>query len=311
MKVEREEKATMRAQLNQEVETLSAQVQAQQENLLSLKERLEAGQQLLAKLKIERDNLNNIGARLNKEVAGMSAQHKQALVTMDAKHLEEVTALSSKHNEEMNTLKTQLEQQREKLLALQDQAAASQQLLANWKGLRKEIENSLPRKRRSSLTGQEIVGELETTLASLKSELEGLIDSIPSEWPAKGWLSSWYGRRRSPWTGKSEFHSGIDIANRRGTPVYAPGDAVVDFAGKNGSNGRTVVLRHGQGITTHFGHLSKIFVKKGERVRKNQKIADLGNTGRSTNPHLHYEVRVNGTPINPRSHLLKQKSPPS
>jgi murein DD-endopeptidase MepM/ murein hydrolase activator NlpD len=330
MKFERGDLKTVGAHLSQEVATLRAQVQAQQENLLSLKERLETSQRRLAKLKLERDDLKIMEARLKNEVTGMSARYKHTLVTVDAKHRREVTemsarhkqtlttmgakhqkevnAISSMHNEEMNTLNTLVEQQREKLLALQDQAVASQQLLANWKGLREEIRHSLPRKRRSSLTGQEIVGELESTLTSLQGDLEGLIASIPSEWPAKGWVSSRFGRRRSPWTGKSDFHSGIDIANRRGTPVYAPGDAVVEFAGTSNGNGKSVVLNHGQGITTLYGHLSKMYVKKGDRVRKKQKIANVGNTGKSTNPHLHYEVRVNGAPINPRSHLLKQKS---
>ncbi len=311
MKIEQEDMKTMRAHLSQEVATLSAQVQAQQENLLSLKERFETDQRLLAKLKLERDDLKIMVARLNKKVTGMNAEHKQALAKMNAQYHKEVNAIISRHNEELNTLKAQVEQQREKLLALQDQAVASQQLLAIWKGLRGKIEQSLPRQRKSSLTGQEIVGELETILTSLQGELEGLIASIPSEWPAKGRLSSRFGRRRSPWTGNSDFHSGIDIANRRGTPVYAPGDAVVKFAGTSNGNGKSIVLNHGQGITTLYGHLSKIYVKKGDRVRKNQKIANVGNTGKSTNPHLHYEVHVNGTPIDPRSHLLKQKSPSS
>ncbi|MCZ6452166.1 MAG: M23 family metallopeptidase, partial [Deltaproteobacteria bacterium] len=216
--------------------------------------------------------------------------------------------LKSKHNEELNTLRAQVQVQQEKLLALRDRAKASQQLLVNWKGLRKKIQDSLPRKRRSSLKGQQVVGELETLLSSLEGELEGLIASMPSEWPTKGRLSSRFGRRRSPWTGKSQFHSGIDIANRQGTPVYASGDAVVEFAGIKSGNGKTIVLKHGQGITTLYGHLSKIYVKKGDRVRKNQKIANLGNTGKSTSSHLHYEVRVNGTPIDPRRKLLKRNS---
>ncbi|MCH7569196.1 MAG: peptidoglycan DD-metalloendopeptidase family protein [Deltaproteobacteria bacterium] len=244
-------------------------------------------------------------AQLKQEVATLSARLKEKLAAMDAKHRKEVTTLSAKHNEELKTMRDQLQVQREKLLALQDRAEATQQLLANWKGLRHKIQQSLPRKHRSSLTGQQIVGELETIFAALQGELEGLIASIPSEWPAKGWVSSRFGRRRSPWTGKSKFHSGIDIANRRGTAVYSPGGAVVEFAGKNGRYGRTIVLKHGQGLTTLYGHLSKIHVKKGDRVRKNQKIGNIGSTGKSTNPHLHYEVRVNGIPIDPRRHLLK------
>jgi len=256
-------------------------------------------------MKLEREEMKILRAQLKQEVATLSARLKEKLAAMDAKHRKEVTTLSAKHNEELKTMRDQLQVQREKLLALQDRAEATQQLLANWKGLRHKIQQSLPRKHRSSLTGQQIVGELETIFAALQGELEGLIASIPSEWPAKGWVSSRFGRRRSPWTGKSKFHSGIDIANRRGTAVYSPGGAVVEFAGKNGRYGRTIVLKHGQGLTTLYGHLSKIHVKKGDRVRKNQKIGNIGSTGKSTNPHLHYEVRVNGIPIDPRRHLLK------
>ncbi len=251
-------------------------------------------------MKLERARENFLRTQLSEKVTTLSTRLK-----------EEVAELRAKHNEEMTRLRTQVEVQRENLMALQKRTKASQLLLAKWKGLRKKIRDSLPRKRKSSLTGQQIVGELETSLSLLRSDLKGLIASIPSEWPAKGWLSSRFGRRRSPWTKKMEFHNGIDIANRRGTPVYASGDGVVKFAGLSNGNGKNIVLNHGQGITTLYGHLSKIHVKKGERVKKNQKIANVGSTGKSTNPHLHYEVRINGTPIDPRRHLLKQKTPSS
>ena len=173
--------------------------------------------------------------------------------------------------------------------------------------MRKKIQASALREHESSLTGPELVDELETSLASLQGELETLIVSIPTEWPTKGWVSSGFGKRRSPWTGKTAFHDGIDMANRRGTPVIAPGDAVVEYAGKNGGYGRTIVLNHGQGIITRYAHLSKIYVKKGDRVRKNQKIANMGNTGKSTNSHLHYMVQINGIAIDPLRYLLKQR----
>ncbi len=251
-------------------------------------------------MKLERASGDFLRTQLSEEVTTLSTRLK-----------EEVAELRAKHNEEMTRLRTEVAVQRENLVALQKRTKTSQLLLANWKGLRKKIRDSLPRKRKSSLTGQQVVGELETSLSLLRSDLEGLIASIPSEWPAKGWLSSRFGMRRSPWTKKMEFHNGIDIANRRGTPVYASGDGVVKFTGLSNGTGKNVVLNHGQGITTLYGHLSKIHVKKGERVKKNQKIATVGSTGKSTNPHLHYEVRINGTPIDPRRHLLKRKTPSS
>jgi len=239
----------------------------------------------------------------------LKTQLNETITTLSFRLKDEVATLKANHNDEVTNLIGQVETQRQKLLALQKRASASQKLLANWKGLRKKIKDSLPRKRKSSLTGQQIVGELETSLASLQGDFKSLIASIPSEWPTKGWVSSRFGRRRSPWTGKKEFHAGIDIASRRGTPVYAPGNGLVKFAGSSNGIGKSIVLNHGQGITTLYGHLSKIHVKKGERVQKNQRVADVGNTGKSTNSHLHYEVRINGIPIDPGRKLLTD--PPS
>lgn len=221
----------------------------------------------------------------------------------------EVRTLRAKLTEEVGMLRAHVQGHRNKLLGLREQTMASQKLLANWKGVRDKFQASVSHQSKSSLAGQELVDELKTRLTSLQAELKDLIASVPSEWPAKGSVSSGFGQRPSPWTGKTEFHSGIDIANRHGTPIYAPGNGIVKFVGNEDGNGRSIVIDHGQGITTKYGHLSEIHVKKGDRVRKNQKIANVGNTGKSTNPHLHYELRVNNIPIDPRRLLLKQKPP--
>ena len=213
--------------------------------------------------------------------------------------------------EEIRTVRAQIKEQWEELFKLQARIKISQQTLANWNGLRKKIHGSLPKKHRPSFNGKEIVEELGTSLDYLQGGLEGLIASIPSQWPTKGWLSSGFGRRRSPLTGKPEFHTGVDIGSRHGTPIHAPADGIVKFRGRSNGNGKAIILDHGQGLTTRYGHLSKIDVKKGELVRKNQKIGNVGNTGKSTNPHLPYEIRVNGLPINPRRQLLKKSTPPS
>lgn len=206
----------------------------------------------------------------------------------------------------LQDLRVEAEAQREKLSALQRRAHEIQGLLAHWKGLQDKLKASLPSQRKVSANSNgNGVEELENSLGLLQGELESLIASIPTSWPANGRVTSGVGRRLSPWSKKEEFHSGIDIPNPMGTPIYAPGDGVVGYVGENARNGRAVVLDHGQGITTHYAHLSKTFVKKGERVRKGHQIAAVGNTGRSTSSHLHYEVRVNGTPIDPRRHLLK------
>jgi murein DD-endopeptidase MepM/ murein hydrolase activator NlpD len=195
--------------------------------------------------------------------------------------------------------------QREDLARLKDQAENIQTLLSGWQGLREKLDASVPPDRKISPKSRLAVGELQQTLTSLESEIERMITSIPTEWPATGRVTSGVGDRVSPWTGRIEYHTGIDIPNPQGTPVYAPGSGTVQAAGEMNGNGRTVVLNHGQGITTQYLHLSKIQVKPGQQVRKGEQIAEVGSTGQSTSPHLHYEVRVNGVPIDPRRNLLK------
>lgn len=131
-----------------------------------------------------------------------------------------------------------------------------------------------------------------------------MIAALPSDWPVKGRVSSGVGTRPSPWTGEMEHHAGLDIPNPIGTPVHATGDAVVESI--DGQRG-TIVLNHSQQIKTHYAHLSKVLVKQGERVRKGQPIAQVGNRGKSTGPHLHYEVRVAGVAIDPRQNLLSAR----
>ena len=221
-------------------------------------------------------------------------------------HLLEIGQLKSRARAQQENFASAQEQSQEKFSALQDRNKDIRALLVNWKGLQEKVQASLPSKHRSSLNGHYAVEELESNLSLLHSELENLIASIPSTMPTNGHISSPVGMRRSPWTGKQEFHAGLDIPNRVGTSVYAPGNGVVESVSVGNGNGRMVVLDHGQGIVTKYAHLSKSFVKKGDRVRKGQKIAAVGNTGKSTNPHLHYEVRVNGIPIDPRRKLIKK-----
>lgn len=142
---------------------------------------------------------------------------------------------------------------------------------------------------------------------SLYNDLEkqrNLLLSTPSIRPAKGWISSGFGYRISPFTGLREFHRGLDIANKKGTKIIATADGIVTFAGKNGLLGKTIKIDHGHGMVTRYGHLSKILKKRGEAVKRGDVIAVMGNTGRSTGPHLHYEVFLNGIPVNPKKYIL-------
>lgn len=210
--------------------------------------------------------------------------------------------------EVVDQIKAEKEQNKERLARLYDQAEEMQRLLSRWKALKANVRASVPSRRGSSGEERAAVEQLEERLASLHGELESLVASIPTAWPVDGWVSSGVGLRVSPWTGKRQFHSGLDIPEPIGTPVHAPADGRVRLVGNNAASGRVLVLDHGDGIATHYAHLSKIHVPKDALVEKGQWIADVGSTGRSTGPHLHYEVRVDGVAIDPRRHLLKSSS---
>jgi len=131
-----------------------------------------------------------------------------------------------------------------------------------------------------------------------------LLASTPSIWPTRGWLSSGFGYRKSPFTGKKEFHKGIDISTRMGAPIVASADGVVSFTGWNGGYGRVVVIKHGHGFKTKYAHLKKSLVKRGQHVKRGETIGLVGNSGRTTGSHLHYEVHLNRVPVNPARYVL-------
>ncbi len=154
----------------------------------------------------------------------------------------------------------------------------------------------------------------ELGLSHEEEELQALSDCLrqrqlqlnftPSIWPVRGWISSRYGYRVSPFTGRRELHRGLDIVNRIGTPIVATADGRVVFAGYKRGYGKMVVIDHGFGRVTKYGHLSRIEVQRDDEVVRGQRIGRLGSTGRSTGPHLHYEVVVNGKTVNPMDYLL-------
>ncbi len=127
--------------------------------------------------------------------------------------------------------------------------------------------------------------------------------AMPFRWPVRGSLSSRFGQRPSPWTGQLEFHRGLDISARRGTPVYAPATGTVLAAGHVGEYGNIVILDHGNDLRSLYGHLQETRVKPGERVERGHLIALTGNTGRTSGPHLHYEIQVRGRAVDPRQFL--------
>jgi murein DD-endopeptidase MepM/ murein hydrolase activator NlpD len=191
--------------------------------------------------------------------------------------------------------------QKEKLSLLRDRAREVQETLSHWKGLRERMRASLPRGDKRSVEARHEGEDLDEILTALQAELKQMIAAVPSGWPVKGRVTSGVGMRPSPWTGEMEYHAGLDIPKPIGTPVHASGDGVVESI--DGQRG-TIILNHGEEIKTHYAHLSKILVSRGERVRKGKLIAQVGNRGKSTGPHLHYEVRIAGVAIDPRQFLI-------
>lgn len=143
-------------------------------------------------------------------------------------------------------------------------------------------------------------------LQAFFQEQKSLLASIPSIWPSRGWVTSDFGQRLDPYTADRVMHTGLDIAAPHGKQVDAPAEGTVVFSGLEGGYGNVLVIDHGYGIKTRYGHLSQIAVRPGEHVDRGQKVGTVGNTGRSTGPHLHYEVRVNGIPQNPRKFILEE-----
>jgi murein DD-endopeptidase MepM/ murein hydrolase activator NlpD len=146
---------------------------------------------------------------------------------------------------------------------------------------------------------------------TLQGQLEILYDqkdflgALPTRKPTVGYFTSGFGVRKSPYGGTLKMHEGLDIANRPGTPIRATADGVVAFASSKPGYGQTVILDHGYGLETWYAHARKILVASGQKIKRGEPIALLGNTGRSTGPHLHYEVRVNGIPVDPLPYILE------
>ncbi|HZY04172.1 MAG TPA: M23 family metallopeptidase, partial [Anaeromyxobacteraceae bacterium] len=172
-------------------------------------------------------------------------------------------------------------------------APAAQENLAVLPGRLRSLETEASRQEASLRELQEYFDDQKSLLAS-----------TPSIWPTRGWVTSDFGLRLDPYSADREMHGGMDIATQHGQAVAAPSDGTVVFNGTEGGYGKVLVIDHGYGVKTRYGHLSEVFVHLGDRVKRGQKVAAVGNTGRSTGPHLHYEVRVNGIAENPRKFIL-------
>jgi len=170
--------------------------------------------------------------------------------------------------------------------------------------LMRDMHEQIEQLSRASGSQQE---EFASLLRSLEDQ-QNLLASTPAIRPVsrgvKSWVTSRFGYRESPFTGKREFHKAFDIAAREGTPLLATADGVVSFSGKKGLYGNVIIIDHGHGMVTRYGHCSKLLKKRGEKVKRWETIALMGNTGRSTGSHVHYEVRLNGMPVNPEKYII-------
>jgi murein DD-endopeptidase MepM/ murein hydrolase activator NlpD len=158
---------------------------------------------------------------------------------------------------------------------------------------------------------RDLLSVLETRLQSVRGDVErwqALGRATPSIWPALGWLTDGFGRRTDPFTGDPAQHLGLDIAADKGQPVYATADGVIESAAWANDFGNLVVIGHEFGLATRYAHLSRFVVRAGQRVARGEVIGYIGSTGRSSGPHLHYEVWANGAPINPLQLLTASTS---
>ncbi len=227
-----------------------------------------------------------------------------------------------------NVMRSQLESLQDRYQNLQKQNSVQSQQMATLQLFAMEVSSAYGIQRRgatgSGFGGASLVneGRLVPTIAesveqysylksinftSLRRSRPGMNfaspDAMPALWPVNGQLTSFFGMRRDPFSGLGEFHPGVDIVVNIGTPVRATADGRVTVAGWNGGYGLAVVVNHGNGLETLYGHLSKVAYLVGQEVRKGEIVGYSGATGRATGPHVHYEVHVSGAPVNPYRYL--------
>ncbi|HEY2971414.1 MAG TPA: M23 family metallopeptidase [Pyrinomonadaceae bacterium] len=215
---------------------------------------------------------------------------------------------------ENQRLRAENERQRQELIALSNRVDAvedTSRKLAEKSGVISEVVTlpgtggpALPLDANSLAALEGKMSQLERNMHAYESVLRER-GYTPSVWPVVGKLESGFGGRRNPFGGNSyEFHSGQDIDAATGDPVVAGASGKVAFVGWQNGYGQLIVVDHGGGLTTRYGHLSHIDVAQGQTIERSQFIGRVGSTGRSTGPHLHYEIRINDEPVNPLRYLL-------
>ncbi len=212
--------------------------------------------------------------------------------------------------QEAQTLRTRYENLQKKVKQTNEQLASLQMLaeeVTTAYGVKKQITGSPDLIAEAPLvpTMRETLAEYDylrtTNLAGRSRSIFARADVniLPSGWPINGRLMDGYGHRSDPFSGEGAMHTGVDISAPMGTQVKATGDGIIVHASWNNGYGRCVIVDHGNGYQTWYAHLSEIEVREGQEIRQGEIVGAVGNTGRSTGPHLHYEVRIHSTPVNP------------
>lgn len=255
--------------------------------------------------------------------AGLMVPHlllKTSRLTASVRQMTEENSVLRKSNERFDASLTDL---RTKLSDIETKAtkfalmvgvedASTQQLAAGGSSF--DLKGLQPRQAETIIEGEirtlrERSGALQDSFRVLDTAFQKqalLLSSTPSIYPVRGLLGNGFGWRRDPFTGMRDFHQGLDIVAPMGTKVVAPADGIVTRVGPAGGFGLSVFISHGFGIVTRYGHLSATGVRVGQRVKRGDPIASTGSTGRSTGPHLHYEVLVHQKSIDPIKYILEE-----
>ena len=247
------------------------------EEVVWLRARLLDKGELIARQRLE---MNEVAAAADRVVRAMTATRERAADARRLAHMEETRAAAP------DVIRATTTSDLSGALLSEDAARTLEQL--SW------------------LEGESAsVGDPLTVLSALLKERPTAPSrATPSLWPVRGAVTSRFGPRRSPYGEGNEVHPGIDIQAQYGMPVTAGGDGEVVFAGRDPGYGRLVIIDHGGDIDTLYGHLSAVYVREGQKVRRGQPLGAVGATGRATGAHLHYEVRVRTTPVDPRRYLV-------
>lgn len=224
----------------------------------------------------------------NVTLRAKSAAVKYELATVKEKHRQMLALAADKEEQQRVVLDAAMDELRQRSEVIESILSAV--------GIDVEVGDG------QSNTGGPFIGLADDSYGNLTFKVDHYLDfikSVPLGTPVPGRLTSPFGRRSDPFTGKPAMHDGLDIHNRTGTRIKAPAAGVVTTSNYNRFNGNYLIVDHGNGFKTRYLHLQRSLVKKGDRVERGQEIGLLGNTGRSTGPHLHYTILYNGDPIDP------------